>query len=78
MAKQRKNRLPEKPLLLITGKEKSAFDFFSSIRKAYREQHNYVASEVVIKELTHSPYWENVDWVLKTLEKYFNFFIEKR
>lgn len=62
-----------KPVVFITNKEKNAFDFFKSIRLAFRKEGNYILEKKVLKEITDKDWWQNVSWIKNVLSKYVDF-----
>lgn len=68
----------DKPVMIINGKEKDAFDFFQPIRIAFRTRHIYTMSEKIIKEITDPRIWQNVEYIKRTLEKYVTIEVKPR
>jgi hypothetical protein len=58
------------PVVLITGKEKDAFDFYTPLRNALRPRHLYGLLDRVIREITDKDFWMNPQWVMNKLSSY--------
>lgn len=52
-----------KVIFKTTGKEKDAFDFFPSIRGAYRRIGDYISHLKLTREIGRSPHWKDPAWI---------------
>lgn len=67
---RKKSKVYDKPIVQYTGKETNAFDFIPLIRTSFRKQHNYVSIQKIVFEISDRRFWDNINWILTTLEKY--------
>lgn len=77
---KRDKKLPEaskrndKYILVLKGDEHNCFDFWKRLRELIRPMYQYpIYKELkrIEKELAHPTYWENREWLIKTLSQYF-------
>ena len=54
----------------LTGKEQDSYDFFTPIRKAYRNSGNYAGYPKILKELSASPFNKNPRKLREILQGY--------
>jgi len=58
------------PVMYITGKEKDAFDFLTSLRTTFRSRHDYKTYVPIEREICHRDVWKNVGIVQTILSKH--------
>lgn len=61
----------EKPILIISRKWQTGFDFWPSMRNVLRPLHQYTQCHKIEREIVKKDIWDNRDEILKILEKYF-------
>lgn len=61
----------EKPVLYISRKWQTGFDFWPSMRNVLRPLHRYTQCHEIEREIVAKTIWDNRDEILKILEKYF-------
>lgn len=60
----------EKPIIILTGKEEDAFDFFPLIRKAFRSRGDYIISPKIINRIVSKEVWNDVKAIKVILQEY--------
>ena len=64
------NYINDKPVVIITGKEKTGFDFWTPLRKSLRPMHLYDLCKKLERLIVNPTYYQNVSWIKDNLSTY--------
>ena len=61
----------DKPILIISRKWQTGFDFWSEMRNVLRPLHRYTDCRNIERMIVQKDIWENREEIIKILENYF-------